>query len=122
MCDREGCWLSDDECTADLHEEAMNDMTHLENEMIMRRPWTVAEGESVWSISGLYPKAAGAFEDCLAVALPGSMTDGHVLFKMIGGLDDIVSPDWITSAQPLLLVHRDDPATAYFPEDQEYLK
>lgn len=101
----------------------MSELAHIENAMTMHRPWTVAEGESLWEITGRTPGAKGTtFIDCIAVVLPDNVTGGHVLFKMIGALDDLIRPDWITSARPLLLVLRNDPTTAYYTDDQEYLR
>lgn len=98
----------------------MSDLAHAEAQMLMARPWDAAESESIWVISGLYPRA-GAFENCVAIALPHYATGGEVLFKMIGALDDLISPAWITSAKLLVLVHADDPRTAFYSADQEYI-
>lgn len=96
-------------------------MIHAEAQMVMARPWDVAESESIWSISGEYPKGRGTFTSCLAIALPHYATGGNVVFKMVGALDDLISPAWITSAKLLVLVHANDPSTAYYEADQEYI-
>jgi hypothetical protein len=94
----------------------------LAQEMTARRPWTKAEGESIWNINGCTPGPRGtAFTDCLAVVLPEYVTGGPVLFKMIGALDDLISPDWITSAKELMLVHVDDTRSAYYSDDQKII-
>jgi hypothetical protein len=97
-------------------------LEHAEAQMLMARPWDAAESESIWSIDGLYPKGGGAFTDCLAVALPHYATGGHVLFKMIGALEELISPAWITRAKLLILVNADAPGTAYYQADQDYLR
>jgi hypothetical protein len=100
----------------------VSDLLHAEAQMIMARPWDKAESESIWEINGVFPKKSGSFENCLAIALPHYATGGEVLFKMIGALNDLISPSWITSAKLLVLVHADDPTTAYYADDQEYIE
>ena len=101
----------------------MNDLTHHENAMIMHQPWTKAEPGSFWHVNAKAPGKSGAtWTDCLTVVLPHYATEGHTLFKLVGALDDLISPSWITAARPLMLVERDDPETAYYLDDQEYLR
>lgn len=92
----------------------------------MARPWEHAEPESLWEITGTYPKNRGSFTDCLAITLPEYVTGSDKpLFVFIGDLADPTSPvdpAWITRAVPLLIVHRDDPDTAYWREDQVWLR
>jgi hypothetical protein len=99
----------------------MSGLQHVEAQMIMARPWDAAEEESIWDISGSYPNGKGVFTNCLAVALPHYATDGHIVFKMIGALDDLISPAWITRATLLILVRADSPRHAYYEADQDYL-
>lgn len=100
----------------------MSELLHAEAQMLMSRPWDAAESESIWEISGLYPKKGGSFKTCLAIAMPHYATGGEVLFKMIGAMDDLISPAWITRARLLILVHANAPETAYYTADQEYLR
>lgn len=99
----------------------MSDLKQLEQEMIARRPWTAAEPESIWNVSGHYPADRGTFMECLAVALPHHVTGGPVLFKMIGALDDLIDPDWITHGRELILVEVSDPTQAYYGADQHII-
>lgn len=101
---------------------AENELAQARAQMLMARPWDAAESESIWSISGEYPKGRGSFTDCLAIALPHYATGGEVVFKMIGALDDLISPAWITLASLLILVYADDPSSAYYEQDGEYLR
>jgi hypothetical protein len=71
---------------------------------LKRRPWMIAEEWSFWRASGRYSAARGTFTDCLMVALPHYVTGGAVLFKMIGPMEDIVTPDEIDRATELRLV------------------
>jgi hypothetical protein len=96
-------------------------VNQFEQQMLMARPWSAAEPGSIWSVSGEYPSQGGTFFNCIAIALPYEATSGNVLFKMVGALDDLVSPAWITSATALILVHADDPTAAYYESDQCYL-
>lgn len=96
-----------------------------EQQMLMRRPWEAAEPESIWSITGSYPGGTHTFRDCLAITLPEHVTGSErPLFVFIGALaqtNEPVDPRWITHAEPLLLVHRDEPNLAYWREDQDLL-
>lgn len=72
---------------------------------LKRRPWMMADEWSIWRASGTYSRTdRGTFIDCLMVALPHYATGGAVLFKMIGTLDDIVTPDEIARATEYELV------------------
>lgn len=71
---------------------------------LKRRPWMMAEEWSIWRASGEYRNGGGVFMECLMVALPHYATGGSVLFKMIGVLDDLVTPDEIERAAELELV------------------
>lgn len=97
-------------------------MGHLEAQLLMARPWDAAESESIWTISGEYPQGRGTFIDCLATALPHYATGGEVLFKMIGALDDLISPAWITRGELLVLVYANDPSSPYYEQDADYLR
>lgn len=99
----------------------MSGLEQLERQMIVRRPWTVAEPESIWNISGQYPKGKGGFIDCLAFALPHYVTGGPVLFKMIGAMDELIEPDWITHGRELILVEVSDSTRAYYEADQHII-
>lgn len=100
------------------------DLRHETAQMLMARPWEAAEPESIWEITGIYPRGGG-FTDCLAITLPKHVTgEDKPVFTFIGalgGLDDLISPAWITRARPLLLVLRDQPSTAYWVDDQAAL-
>lgn len=102
-----------------------DELRHAQQQVLMRRPWDVAEPQSFWSITGGYPGKNHTFTDCLAMALPQNVT-GTVrpLFVFVGALatDPPVDPAWITHATPLLLVHRDDPGTPYWEEDRVWLR
>lgn len=102
-----------------------DELRHAQQQMLMRRPWDVAEPESLWSITGEYPGKNHRFTDCLAMALPRYATGTErPLFMFVGALaiNQPVNPAWITHAVPLLLVHRDDPSTAYWEQDQVWLR
>jgi hypothetical protein len=100
-------------------------LREIEQQMAMARPWDHAEGESVWEITGQYPDG-GSFVKCLAFTLPGYMTGtDEPLFVFIGLLADLnraVPPSWITHAEPLLLVHRDDPTEPYWEQDRVWMR
>lgn len=89
-------------------------------ELNMRMPWLTAESESIWEITGTYLDG-GRFIDCLAQVEPHYVTGGPVLFKMLGGLDDLVTPDRITRARELILVDAKDPSVAYWDRDQQVI-
>lgn len=74
---------------------------------LKRRPWMNAEEWSIWEVSGTYGGSHGTFTQCLAVALPHYATGGHVLFKMIGTLDDIITPEDIVVGVEYQLVRLD---------------
>lgn len=107
-------------------------LQHAENQMLMRRPWEVADPESLWEITGRYPGGEGSFEDCLAITLPRHVTgQERPLFVFVGALGGIgavaalnrpVDPAWVTHAVPLLLVHRDDPNTPYWESDRPWME
>lgn len=101
-------------------------LQHAENEMVMRRPWEVADPESLWEITGSYPAGEGTFEGCLAITLPEYVTGTErPLFVFVGALADLnrpVDPAWITHAVPLLLVHRDEPNTPYWEDDRPWME
>lgn len=72
---------------------------------LKQSPWLMAEEWSIWLATGTYRGVnRGTFRDCLMVALPHYATGGHVLFKMIGTLDDIITPDEIAHATEYELV------------------
>lgn len=99
---------------------ATPDATDPSIELNMRMPWLTAESESIWEITGTYPDG-GTFIECLAQVVPGYVTGGPVLFKMLCALDDLVAPDRITRAQELVLVYAGEPSTAYWERDQRIL-
>jgi len=106
-------------------------MRSVEQQMLMQRPWHAAESDSLWEITGVYPDGQGTFTACLALVLPAYVTDGAVLFQLLGPVSLLSAPtfgvhvvraDQITSARPLILVHRDEPGTAYYERDQVWLR
>lgn len=88
------------------------------------RPWDEAKPGSLWEITGSYPSGY-AFTAQLAVTLPSYVTpsDGP-LFMFVGILaeNSAVTPDWITAARPLLLVHRDNPTMPYREDDHVWME
>jgi hypothetical protein len=84
-------------------------------------PWLDPEDFSVWSASGTYPNGRGTFTSCLIVSVPRFATGGGPLFRMFPPLDDLIDPSWITRAERLVLVHADDPTTAYYEDDQVFV-
>ncbi|MFC4373308.1 hypothetical protein ACFO5K_04265 [Nocardia halotolerans] len=87
------------------------------------QPWNSPEPGSIWEITGTYTDG-GTFTDCLAMVWPYDITEGHVLFSHIAPAlasvtKDIISPDMITRARRLVLVHADNPRTAYYLDDQD---
>jgi hypothetical protein len=100
-----------------------DDLRHVEQQMLAARPWDAAEPQSLWSISGQYPGGRGTFTDCLAITLPGFVTGSDKpLFAFLPPLDGHADPAWINRALPLLIVHRDDPTTAYWADDQDLIR
>ena len=90
-----------------------------------RKPWHSAESGSIWEITGTYTDG-GTFTDCLAMVWPYDITDGHVLFSHIAPAltsvtKDLISPDMITRARRLVLVHAHTPRTAYYVDDQDLI-
>lgn len=100
-------------------------LRQIEQQILAARPWDAAEHESLWVITGQRPGNGGRFTDCLAMTAPYFMTgaDYPLFFLIAPSLGDYqpIDPAWITTATPLLLVHRDNPATAYWAEDQDVL-
>jgi hypothetical protein len=102
------------------------DLRDAERQMLMARPWHAAEENSIWEVTGEYRLDRGRFTACLAMVLPGFATGGHVLFKFIGALTtgdgfDVVGPEQITHAVPLLLMHRDEPGVPYWEDDRVWM-
>jgi len=95
--------------------------TMLEQEHVARRPWLVAPSDSIWEISAEHPGGKHSWQQCLAVRVPDFATGGGVLFKTFGALEDMIAPEWITSARELLLVEAADPREAYYERDQAFL-
>lgn len=91
----------------------------------MARPWDTAEDDSLWSITGAYPGGKHTFTSCVATVISSYIHGSdEPLFVFVGALAQInepIAPAWITRAEPLLLVHRDEPGTAYWQEDQVWL-
>lgn len=86
------------------------------------RPWDTAESESIWCISGIYPEVGSTFTSCLAMVAPFYMTGTEEpLFIMISpAIQDgkPIAPKWITKAEPLILIHKESPLTAFYKDDQ----
>jgi hypothetical protein len=105
----------------------MTDLRHAEQQMLAARPWDAAEPESLWSITGEYPYGKGRFRDCLAMTLPAYVTGStRPVFMFCSGAllltnREPIDPALITHAVPLLIVHRDQPARAYWDDDQDLL-
>ncbi len=101
-------------------------LREVEHQMMMARPWDAAEPESLWVITGASLDGKYSFTDCLAITLPVCVTGSDSpLFVFVGAMADDtkpVVPAWITHAKPLLIVHRDDPGTAYWMEDQVWIE
>jgi hypothetical protein len=101
-------------------------LRHAEQQMLMARPWHVATEGSIWSITGDYPRGGG-FTECLAQVLPADVPadsdEEPVVFVFIGAFmpRTVVLPAQITSARPLLLVHRDNPSEPYWEDDRVWL-
>ncbi|WP_280320066.1 hypothetical protein [Nocardia wallacei] len=91
-------------------------------ELAARMPWLYAESESIWAITGTHHNGRDTFTNCLAMVMPFYATDGHRLFVLIQPqLNDQrpIPPDRITHARRLILVHADEPRTAYFADEQD---
>lgn len=87
----------------------------------MTKPWLDAEPESIWEISGSTP-GGDTFTACLAMVAPFTMTAGVRLFILIGPAlhgSPPIAPDRIAHARRLVLVHADEPRTAYFEDEQD---
>jgi hypothetical protein len=103
-----------------------DELLHVSQQMLMKRPWDAAEPESVWSITGIYPKGGGTFTDCIAFVLSPNVTGvDERLFAFVGELglvDKPVLSSWITHARPLLLVHRDEPTEPHYEHDRAWMR
>jgi len=76
---------------------------------LKRRPWMMAQEWSIWQVTGTYVgEDRGTFVRCLVVALPHSVTGGSVLFKMIGPLEDVITPDEIAHGIEFKLVRAEE--------------
>lgn len=95
-------------------------------ELAARMPWTVAQEESWWEVTGSY-HAGEAFINCLARVLPQYITgpDAAPQFQVLTWGDDflssIVPASAITRARELIFVEALDPLTAYYADDQPVL-
>jgi len=91
-------------------------------ELASRMPWLHAEGGSLWIASGAY-KGGGTFTDCLLRAVPEFITgtDYPVFEILLYAQTEVVSASAITTARELLFVYADDPGTALYSEDQDFL-
>ncbi|MGI4894309.1 MAG: hypothetical protein ACRYF3_04245 [Janthinobacterium lividum] len=102
-----------------------DDTKAIEQQMLMQRPWDVAEPQSWWDVTGFYPTGLGRFTNCLAYVVTGHVDLGghlHPVFALVGGLaGQYVEAAWITHALPLMLVYRDEPHTAYYEDDQDLI-
>jgi hypothetical protein len=100
-------------------------LKHAEQQMLMARPWHAAEGNSIWEITGAYPGKKHNFTACLAMVAPFHVTgtERPLFFLISPAIGEVppIDPDWITHARPLLLVHRDEPGTAYWADEQVWL-
>lgn len=98
---------------------------HAEQQMLMHRPWHATADSSIWEITGEYPGKKHSFTECLAMVAPFHVTGtDRPLFVLIGpaiGNPPPIDPDWISHATPLLLVHRDEPGTAYYADEQSWI-
>ncbi|WP_405137454.1 hypothetical protein [Nocardia sp. NBC_01388] len=99
-------------------------------ELAVRMPWLVAEPESIWVITGTYRSGKDRFTDCLAMVLPLEITDGHRLFQLIhpaivdtdpANPDRLIAPNRITHGRRLVLVHAEEPRTAYWADEQDLI-
>lgn len=98
-------------------------------ELAARMPWLLAEPESIWVITGIYTRSGGTFADCLAMVLPFEHTAGARFFVLIhpslheslDSPDRLIAPNQITRARRLILVEGDDPRTAYYEDDQDFI-
>lgn len=98
----------------------MSDET-VKPELAMRKPWLVAEPESIWEVTGQHLNSRDTFTNCLAMALPHYVTAGERGFAFIQpqlGDQRLIPPHCITHARRLVLVHADEPGTAYYADEQ----
>jgi hypothetical protein len=86
------------------------------------KPWTVADGGTLWIASGSY-RDGGGFEDCLIRCLPQWVhgTDGRLFEVLLYGETKLIGPADITRAREVLLVYAEDPLTAVDEDDQNTL-
>ncbi len=106
----------------------MNDdpVREINHRMAMARPWDAAENGSIWGITGATPDGhlfAHAPAVCLVEPTDHEGDPGPRAFCLIPGFSEraCIHPSSISSARPLLLVHRDDPTTAYEETDQAWI-
>lgn len=95
-------------------------------EIAAQMPWLTAEPGSIWEITGTYTGSRGTFTDCLAMVWPHDITEGHVLFSFISPalasvVKDVIPPNQISRARRLVLVHANEPRTAYYVDDQDLI-
>lgn len=93
-----------------------------------RKPWLYAEGLSWWTVSGFIAERH-TFTDCIAQVVPAHITgvddgDGFALFSvcLIGTEPHLVSADQITHARRLVFVLADEPTTAYYLDEQDFIE
>lgn len=80
-------------------------------EMALARPWDTADDHSLWEVTGRSPDGQFFFARCLAMAVVDPVrVDGEPAARafLLVPEGDLIPPEFITSARPLLLVYRDD--------------
>jgi hypothetical protein len=107
------------------NDAARPELVHERQQMLMARPWEVAGMDEIWEITGEYAAGKGTFTRCLAVVVWIGEETGAPIFRFLGHLGDgafgVVGPANISSARRLLLVLADEPATAYYVDDQPHV-
>lgn len=99
----------------------------LTQELATRQPWLYAEGESWWLVTGKV-NDQHIFQDCIAQVVPSYITgiddgDGPALFKVHVWGDNrmLVDATKITRARRLIFVLADQPRTAYYIDEQDFI-
>lgn len=69
----------------------------------MNNAWDNAQPNTLWKVTGRVSDDH-SFQECVAVALPHSVTGGSVLFAMLPPLDYTVTPDQITAATEYIAI------------------
>ncbi|WP_040793250.1 hypothetical protein [Nocardia paucivorans] len=98
-------------------------------EIVARMPWLVAESGSIWAVTGTTATGRTFAHEPAIVAPYDLAQGGKPLFVLVHpdmylyelGTPPLVAADRISAAYRLVLVHADEPTTAYYLDDQDLI-